>query len=367
MSEPHPTIRPRKGVLDIAAYVPGESKAEGSNRVTKLSANENPHGPSKRALEAYHAAAETLALYPLSDHTELREAIAEVHGIDASRIICGVGSDEVIRWLCYAYAGPGDEVIHTEHGFGMYSIAARGAGATPVEAPETERRIDIDAILAAAGDATKLVFIANPNNPTGTLLTPEDLTRLAEGLPSHTLLVLDGAYAEFVTAPGYDAGLSLVESRDNTVMTRTFSKAYGLGGLRIGWGYGPAHVIDALQRVRDPFNLSQAALDTATAAVRDQNHIGFCRAENARLRTWLAAELAKLGLPSDPSEANFILIRFPTTVQAEACDAALRAHGVIVRRVGSYKLPHCLRISIGDEVACRLVATLIADHLKDRA
>ena len=367
MSEPHPTIRPRKGILDIAAYKAGDAHTDGSNKVTKLSANENPYGPSPKALDAYRGAAESLAQYPGTDHAELRAAIAEVHNIDADRIICGVGSDEVIRMLCNTYTGTGDEVIHTEHGFGMYKIAVRGAGATPVEVRESQRVTDVDAILAAANEATRLVFIANPNNPTGTLMSSEEVTRLANGLPSHVLLVLDGAYAEFVDMPDYDAGLSLVETRDNVVMTRTFSKIYGLGGLRIGWGYGPAHVIEALQRVRDPFNLSQAAIDTATAAVRDQDYVAWCKRENIKWRDWLAAELAKLGLQSDPSHCNFISVRFASPGEAEACDAMLRTHGVIVRRVGSYNLPEYLRITIGDEVACRLVANLIGTFVRERA
>ena len=268
--------------------------------------------------------------------------------------------------LCNTYTSTDDEVIHTEHGFGMYKIAARGAGATPVEVPEHDRVTDVDAILTAANKATKLVFIANPNNPTGTLMPAEEVTRLADGLPPHVLLVLDGAYAEIVDTPDYDAGLSLVETRDNVFMTRTFSKIYGLGGLRIGWGYGPAHVIEALQRVRDPFNLSQAALDTAITAVQDQEYVAWCKREIIQWRDWLAAELTKLGLQSDPSHCNFITVRFASSNAAEACDDMLREHGVIVRRVGSYNLPEYLRITIGDEVACRLVANLIGTFVKER-
>lgn len=216
--------------------------------MVKLSSNENPLGPSPAAVEAYRRAAYDLHRYPSSDHSALRTAIAEVLGLDAGRIICGAGSDEIIAFLCQAYAGPGTEVVHTEHGFAMYRISALAAGATPVEVPERERVTDVDAILAACTDATRLVFIANPNNPTGTMIGLAEIERLAEGLPPQALLVLDGAYAEYVE--GYDGGAALVDRRDNVVMTRTFSKLYGLGGLRIGWGYGPAHVIDVLNRVR---------------------------------------------------------------------------------------------------------------------
>ena len=230
MTEPHPTIRPQPGVLGIAPYVGGESRLDGHAEVLKLSSNESPFGPSPKALAAYRAVAARLHLYPSSDHAALRTAIGAVHGLDPARIVCGAGSDEIIAFLAQAYAGPGTEVIHTEHGFGMYRIGALAAGATPVEVRETERRTDVDAILAAANERTALVFIANPNNPTGTMIAAAEVARLAAGLPARTLLVLDGAYAEFVD--GFDGHAGLVEARDNVVMTRTFSKIYGLGGLR---------------------------------------------------------------------------------------------------------------------------------------
>ncbi len=347
-------IRPQPGILDIALYEGGASHVAGVANAVKLSSNENPFGPSDRAKEAFQRAVHGLHRYPSTDHGPLRAAIADVHGLDPARIICGVGSDEVIAFLCQAYAGPGTEVIHTEHGFLMYRIYAMAAGATPVSVPERERTTDVDAILSAAGPNTRLVFLANPNNPTGTMVGQRELARLADGLPPQALLVLDGAYAEYVA--GYDGGAALVESRSNVVMTRTFSKIYGLGGLRVGWGYGPKPVIDVLNRVRGPFNLSTAALDAAEAAVRDQDHVARCRAENARMRAWLAEALAEHGVPSDTSTANFVLARLADAAEAEACDAHLRAEGLIVRRVSGYGLPHCLRITVGDESACRRVA-----------
>ncbi|MFP4275394.1 MAG: histidinol-phosphate transaminase [Paracoccaceae bacterium] len=347
-------IAPQPGILEIAPYVGGESRIEGLANVVKLSSNENPFGPGEAAVEAFRRAAFELHRYPPTDHAALRAAIADVHGLDADRIICGVGSDEIITFLCQAYAGPGTEVIHTEHGFSMYRISALAAGATPVEVPERERITDVDAILSAVTDLTRLVFIANPNNPTGTMIGTAEMARLADALPDHVLLVLDGAYAEYVE--GYDGGAALVEARANVVMTRTFSKLYGLGGLRVGWGYGPAEVIDVLNRVRGPFNLSTAALVTAEAAVRDTAWAEKCRAENARLRVWLAEALAEHGVTSDTSMANFILARFASQAEAEACDAFLRGEGLIVRRVAGYKLPDCLRITVGDESACRRVA-----------
>lgn len=346
-------IAPQPGIMEINLYQGGAAHVAGLDNVVKLSSNENPLGPSPAAVEAYRRAAYDLHRYPSSDHSALRAAIAEVLGLDAGRIICGAGSDEIIAFLCQAYAGPGTEVVHTEHGFAMYRISALAAGATPVEVPERERVTDVDAILAACTDATRLVFIANPNNPTGTMIGLAEIERLAEGLPPQALLVLDGAYAEYVE--GYDGGAALVDRRDNVVMTRTFSKLYGLGGLRIGWGYGPAHVIDVLNRVRGPFNLSQAALAAAEAAIRDRAYTDHCRAENARWRTWLADALAEIGVPSDVSLANFVLARFANQAEAEACDDYLKSQGLIVRRVAGYNLPNCLRITVGDESACRRV------------
>ena len=350
-------IKPQPGILDIAPYVGGASKVAGVENVVKLSSNENPFGPSEAAKEAFRKAAFDLHRYPSTDHAALRKAIGDVHGVDPERVICGVGSDEILSLLCQAYAGPGDEVIHTEHGFAIYKIAALSNGATPVEVRERERVTDVDAILAACTKKTRLVFIANPNNPTGTMIAEAELARLADKLPKQVMLVIDGAYAEYVEH--YDGGKALVETRENVVMTRTFSKLYGLGGLRIGWGYAPAPVIDVLNRIRGPFNLSQAALAAAEAAVRDTAWAEKCRADNTRLRAWLAEALAEKGVPSDTSTANFILARFASQDEAEACDEYLKSEGLIVRLVAGYNLPHCLRITVGDEPSCRRVAHAI--------
>ena len=354
-------ITPQPGIMDIELYKGGASHVAGVSNVVKLSSNENPFGPSEAAKEAFRKAAYDLHRYPSTDHRALREAIGEVHALDPARVVCGVGSDEIIAFLCQAYAGPGDEVIHTEHGFAMYKISAMANGAAPVEVPERERVTDVDAILAACNERTKLVFIANPNNPTGTMIGDGEVARLAENLPDHVLLVLDGAYAEYVE--GYDGGAGLVDSRDNVVMTRTFSKLYGLGGLRVGWGYGPQHVVDVLNRMRGPFNLSQAALVTAEAAVRDVAWATKCREDNARMRAWLAEALAERGVPSDTSTANFILARFASREEAEACDVYLKSEGLIVRLVAGYNLPNCLRITVGDEPSCRRVAHAVGQFM----
>lgn len=365
MPQPHATIRPQPGILHIAPYQGGEATLAGQAKVRKLSSNESPFCPSPIALAAFAEAAGGLARYPETDHADLRAAIAEAHGLDADRIICGAGSDEILAFLAQSYAGPGREVIHTEHGFGMYRISALAAGAVPVEVRERARRTDVDAILAACNSRTALVYIANPNNPTGTLMTEAEVARLADGLPAQALLVLDGAYAEY--EPGFDGGAGIASARDNVVMTRTFSKIYGLGGLRIGWGYGPAHVIDTLNRVRGPFNLSKPALVTAAAAARDDAYMRDCRDRTIANRAALTDALRGMGLACDDSHANFVLPRFRDRAEAEACDAALRARGILVRRVATYNLPECLRITVGDAGDCAAVIEAVGDFVKVRA
>ncbi len=350
-------ITPQPGIMDIALYQGGQSHIKGVADVIKLSSNENPFGPGRKAIEAVRETAAMLHRYPSTDHASLRSAIGERNGLDAARIICGVGSDEVLQFVAQAYAGPGDEVIHTEHGFSMYPIIARMVGADPVMVAETDRTVDVDAIQAAVTERTRIVFVTNPGNPTSTMISEAELTRLAENLPESCLMVVDGAYAEFVD--GFDGGAALVDRFENVIMTRTFSKIYGLGGLRVGWGYAQQPIIDVLNRVRQPFNLSQTALAAAEAAVRDTDYMTFCQTENARLRVWLSGELAKIGVPSDRSCTNFILARFADQAEAEACDDYLKTQGLIVRRVAGYNLPNALRITVGDEEACRRVVAAI--------
>ncbi|MEM9900376.1 MAG: histidinol-phosphate transaminase [Pseudomonadota bacterium] len=340
-------IQPQPGILDIALYESGKSALAGRSDVLKLSSNENPRGPSPAAVAALRATASDLHRYPATDHAPLRRAIAEMRGLDTDRIICGVGSDEIIALLCYAYAGPGTEVLQTEHGFSLYRISALAAGARPVVARERERVTDVDALLAATTARTRLVFIANPNNPTGTFIPLNEIARLADGLPPHCLLVLDGAYAEF--AEGYDGGASLVEARDNIVMTRTFSKLYGLGGLRVGWAYAPRVVIDVLNRLRGPFNLGAPQLAAAEAAVRDTGFVEDTLALNAVQRRRLTEGLRALGIACDESRANFVLARFKSGVEADAADLHLQEAGILVRRVTSYGFPEGLRITVGTE------------------
>lgn len=355
----HKTITPRPGIAEISPYQGGKATAHGVSKVYKLSSNENPLGPSERAKEAARAAAATLELYPDGGHTALREKIADIHGIEADNITCGAGSDEIIAQLCRIYAGPGDEVLYSAHGFLMYKISALAAGATPVTAPEKNLTTDIDAMIAALNERTRLVFIANPNSPTGTMIPLEEIARLADALPEKALLVIDSAYAEFVE--GYDGGASLVRDRDNVVMTRTFSKIYGLGAMRLGWCYGPRHVIDMLNRVRGPFNVTAPALAAGEASVRDQDWVDYCREENAKWRDWVTAELTRLNIPVTPSYGNFVLAEIGEN--AMECHDFLAERGVLVRGMAGYDLPRHLRISIGDEEGCRALIAGIRDWL----
>ncbi|WP_323008622.1 histidinol-phosphate transaminase [Paracoccus sp. (in: a-proteobacteria)] len=364
MSQNQTIIAPQPGIMEISLYEGGASKVAGVENVVKLSSNENPFGPSDKAREAVIRAAHSMHRYPNTDHAGLRGAIGEVHGLDPDRIICGVGSDEIIHLLCQAYAGPGTEVLFTEHGFLMYRISAHAAGATPVQVAERDRVTDVDALIEGATEQTRLIFVANPNNPTGTMIGLPELERLARAVPQ-AILVVDAAYAEYVEE--YDGGAELASRLPNVFMTRTFSKIYGLGGLRVGWGYGPREIVDVLNRIRGPFNLSSIALEGAEAAMRDREHITRCQAENARMRAWLAEALAEKGVPSDTSCANFILARFADVMTAEACDEYLKAQGLIVRRVGGYGLPQCLRITVGDEASCRRVAHVVGQFMAERA
>ncbi len=359
--------RPHAGILASDPYVPGKSKAPGvAGPVYKLSSNETPLGASPRAIMAFRSAAEALPAYPDGTVTPLREVLGRRHGLDPARIVCGAGSDELLYMLANIYCGPGDEGIYTEHGFLLYRTALLAAEAVPVIVPERDFRVDVDAVLAAVTARTKIVYIANPNNPTGTYVGQEAVRRLADGLPPHVLLVLDAAYAEYADDADYDDGFSFVHERENVVATRTFSKIYGLASLRLGWCYAPAAVIEAINRVRSPFNVNDPAMRAGIAAVEDQPHIDAAIAHNAHWREVLTREIRALGFPVTGSAANFVLIHLASAAEAKAADAFLTARGLILRMVGAYKLPSCLRLSVGDEVACRLVIEAFGEFAKTR-
>ncbi len=344
-------LSPRPGVLSVDPYVPGRSKLAGSGPVIKLSSNETPLGPSPVAVQAYREAASHLDRYPDGSHTVLREALAAAHGINAARIICGNGSDELFHVLAQAYLGPGDEAIYTEHGFLVYRIAILAAGATPVIAPERHLTADADAILERVTPRTKAVFIANPNNPTGTYLTRTQVRRLRQELPEQVLLVLDGAYAEYANKDDYEAGLELAKATPNTIMTRTFSKIYGLAAARVGWGYAPPAIAEAINRIRSPFNLAGPSMAAAVAALSDRTHVERAKSHNELWRARVTQELREIGFDVPDSAANFVLIPFPPDKGRTAQDADdfLISKRIILRQLGAYKLPNGLRMTIGLE------------------
>lgn len=361
---------PRPGVLAIEAYVPGKSAAPGVAKIHKLSSNETPLGPSPRAVEALRAESATLALYPDGSAARLREAIGARYGLDPARIVCGAGSDELLTLLALAFVGPGDEGIFCEHGFLVYRIAILTAGGTPVVAPETDLTANVDAILAAVTPRTRIVYLANPNNPTGTYLPFDEVRRLHARLPGNVLLVLDGAYAEYVRANDYSAGLELALEAGNVVMTRTFSKIHGLAAQRIGWMVGPEGVVDALNRIRGPFNLSAGAIAAGAAAIADEAHIAAAVAHNDEWLVWLTREVDALGLTVTPSVGNFLLVHFSDTPgrSAAEADAHLTKAGVIVRRVTAYGLPDALRVTVGSAESNRAFVAALTDFLGgDRA
>lgn len=343
------TLRPRPGILEIEPYVGGKAEIEGAGRVIKLSANESALGPSPRAIEAARAAAASLHRYPDGASKALRAAIGRRFDLPPERIVCGAGSDELIQLLMRAYAGPGDEVLYSRHGFLMYKLSALGVGATPVAAPERDLTADVDALLERVTSRTRMVFLANPNNPTGSYISADQLERLHAGLPDDVLLVIDAAYAEYIRRNDYASGVELVDRAANVVMTRTFSKLFGLAALRLGWLYAPPDVVDVLDRIRGPFNVNAVAQQAGIAALEDLAHQERSRAHNDEWLPWLAHEIAALGLTVHPSVANFLLIEFPGDgeARAAAASAVLERIGVLARPMGAYGLPHCIRVSVG--------------------
>src|SRR3974390_2963896 len=357
--------QPRPGVLAIDPYVPGKSSAPGVAKVFKLSSNETPLGPSPHAIAAYREMADHLQDYPDGASTALRKAIGRAFGLDPDRIVCGAGSDDLLNLLARAYLKDCDVAIHPTYGFLVYPIATLAAGAKPVVAPETNYTVNVDAMLQAVTPRTKIVFLANPNNPTGTYIPFDEVKRLHKGLPQHVLLVLDAAYAEYVQRNDYESGIELVATSENVVMCRTFSKIYGLAALRLGWMYGPAHIVDVINRVRGPFNVNAPAIAAGVAAIRDTAHVERSREHNTRWLAWLIEEIRKLGLQVTPSVANFVLIHFPDTKgkTAKEADAFLTARGLILRQVSVYKLPNALRMTVGTEEANQLVVQALSEFL----
>jgi len=363
-----PFPEPRPGVLEIPLYEGGKSRIKGARQVIKLSSNESPFGPSPMAVEAYRSLESAIHRYPSGRAEDLKLAIADVQGLDLDCIICGAGSDEIFLLLCRAYAGPGDEIIHSRHGFLMYNIYAQSVGATPVVVPETNLTVDVEGIINSVTDRTRLVFIANPNNPTGTYVTSDSLLELRKRLREDIVLVIDSAYAEYMTQEDYDPGLLLANTTPNTVMTRTFSKIYGLAALRLGWAYGPKSIIDALARLRSPFNVAAPAQVAGAAAIRDQEFMEMVKAHNAKWMSIMIQRLSTLGLPAGGTAGNFVLPCFPDHPGLTAADADsfLQSCGIIVRRVDNYGLPNHLRISIGLDDEMEAVLDTLGRFMESR-
>ena len=360
---PHPSI------AEISAYVAGESTAPGTDRILRLASNEGALGPSPKAVAAYLACANELHRYPDSGQKKLRQALALQHQLNEAQVVCGAGSDELISFLASCYSGPGDEIIYTEHGFLMYPIAARVAGANPVRVPDRGINVDVDAILNAVNDRTRIIFLANPNNPTGTMLPINDVMRLHDKLPLRVLLVIDAAYAEYVDRDDYSSGLELVEKHSNIVVLRTFSKIYGLASLRIGWGYFPLEIAEVLNKVRGPFNIGTAAIEAAVAALEDAEFVQKSRQLNQQVRTKFTEQVQSLGLKIHPSVANFLLVSFSGLAKgkdnAESARLFLKMRGILVRQVKAYGLPDCLRVTVGTEEDMNLVADALRSFLNE--
>ena len=355
---------PRPEILTISPYVGGESSLPGVNRSYKLSSNEGAFGMPPMARQALRDIAAEGFRYPDGGADGLRNAIGAYFGLDPAKIVCGAGSDELLYHLCLAYGGPGRDIMMSAHGFTIYQIAGVYAGSQVIKVPERNLRPDLDAMLAAVTPATKAVFLANPNNPTGAMITEADMIRFRAALPSDILLVIDSAYAEYVSREDYNAGERLVDATDNTIMTRTFSKIFGLGGVRLGWSYGPPGVNDVLHRVRAAFSVSVLAQAAGVAALAEPGWVEKGREHNAIWRPKLAAGIEAAGIKVHPGEGNFVLADFGIPERANAADHYLRERGLIVRRVGAYGLPQCLRITVGTAEECGLIIDGLTDFMK---
>ena len=339
---------PCPGIMQIQPYVGGEASAE-ATRLIRLASNEGAFGASPRAIDAYREVAGELHRYPDGGSLALRHAIGARFGLEPDRMVCGAGSDELISLLINAYAGPGDEVIHSAHGFLMYPISTMAAGAKPVSAPETDLRADVDAILDAVTERTRMVFLANPNNPTGSHLSPAEIARLHAGLRPDIVFVIDAAYSDYIDGEDYAPGFDLAETAENVVVTQTFSKIHGLAALRLGWLYASAAIVDVLNRVRGPFNVNLPAQAAGVAAIQDIDFVAKSRVHNVQARARTADALTAMGLTVYPSLGNFLLVDFDTAERADSVRLALKSEGILVRQMGAYQLPSCLRISIGTD------------------
>ena len=365
--------KPLEGLNKIAPYVGGDSEIKGLGKVIRLASNEGAFGPSPKTIEALSAAAKDFHRYPDGDSLQLRELLSSKYNLETEKIICGCGSDELISLLCRSYAGFGDEILCSAHGFAMYPIYGRTVGAEIITAKEDNITVNADNLLEKVTDKTKILFIANPNNPTGTYLPETELKRLHEGLPGQVLLVIDSAYAEYTFSNDYSTGIDLVRGNKNVAMLRTFSKIYGMGGVRLGWGYFPEEVADVLNRMRSPFNVSYPAQVAGAAAILDEEFIEMSQSHNNKWLAWTIEQCRSVGLVVPNSYCNFALLRFPEKPNddtehphkdAKAANSFLKSRGIIVRGLSGYGLPDALRVSIGQEDEMRLVVSSLQEFME---
>jgi histidinol-phosphate aminotransferase len=353
---------PKPGILDIAPYVGGKASIAGIAEPMKLSSNENALGAGEKAREAYAAALKNIHIYPDGRATKLRTAVADHHGLEPDRLIFGNGSDEVFALLNQTYLTAGDNIVCGQYGFLAYQISAKACEATVKQAPEPHYKCEVDALLAQVDDRTKIVYVSSPSNPTGSYNTAEEIRRLHAALAPHILLVIDEAYAEFVSEPDWETAFPLAREASNIIVTRTFSKIHGLGGLRIGFGYAPLAVAEAIDRIRLPFNVNSAGLDAAVAALSDEAHQTASRELVQTWRPRLTQAIKGFGFDVLPSVGNFVLVMFPTEgLTAAAANDYLNSKGIIVRPVGGYGLPNALRITIGTEDQNRAVMDALSE------
>ncbi|MBX7147146.1 MAG: histidinol-phosphate transaminase [Alphaproteobacteria bacterium] len=370
------TLSVKANILDINPYIGGDAALPNQTKVLRLASNENPLGPSPKSMNAYRNYDHQLHRYPDGSALKLRQAIGNFFNLNYQHIVCSAGSEELISLLAQAFAGPGDEIIHSQYGFLMYAIAAKTVGATIISAPEKNFKSDVDAIIKLITKKTKIIFLANPNNPTGTYLSINDIEKLYAHIPDHTLLVLDAAYAEYIDQNDFNAGEFLVNKNKNVIMLRTFSKIFGLASLRLGWCYAHPFVIDILNRVRNPFNVSAPAQVAGLAALDDEEHIIRSRNHNKKWLAWTTTELKEIGINIIPSIGNFILLCFspidnykgPTALGIEKANklhSYLNSHGILPRKVGAYGLDDCLRLTIGTEEEAKFTIDTIRQYTQN--
>ena len=359
-------LDPKRGIDTIKIYKGGTSKISGIKNIIKLSSNESPLGPSKKAIDAYQKSSSKLSRYPELTAESLQQIVASKFNLNSDQIICGTGSDEILIFVALAFCSPGDEIIHAQHGFEMYPIVTKYVGAESVLAEEIDYKISINSILDNVSDSTKIIFIANPNNPTSTYLNRKELRLLMNKISKNIVVVIDAAYAEFTDADDYDRTFDLANEYENVIITRTFSKAYSLAGLRLGWGYASKILIDIIKKVRPPFNLPHGAIAAGIAALHDDDHLHKVVKHNSNIKSWFIDELNNLGFKAYKTQANFVFVLIPEkeNQSASIINDYLISNGIAVRYLLSYGLDNALRITLGTREELDLTIKMLKEFVK---